>query len=102
VATPDRAETVKQLNLIAIVAILDVLLLGPLLWASITERESLVSILGPAHGFGFILLLGLVIRGVVEERWGWWFPALVVITLGPVGSLAGDYIVRRDLRPRRR
>ncbi len=95
----ERDKTLKQLNVIAIVAVLDALLLAPLIWASLTEREGLVSILGPVHGFGFLALLGLVYYGVRMKRWGWWFPALVVVTLGPLGSLIGDAIVRRRLRP---
>ncbi|MCE3267572.1 MAG: hypothetical protein K0S15_2281, partial [Solirubrobacterales bacterium] len=27
----------------------------------------------------------------------WWFPALVVVTLGPPGSLIGDWVLRRKL-----
>jgi hypothetical protein len=34
---------------------------------------------------------------VIEERWDWWFPALVVVTGGPLGSLMGDYVLRRKL-----
>ena len=37
-------------------------------------------------------------RGAAEERWGWWFPALVVVTLGPPGSLIGDLRIRRGLQ----
>jgi len=39
----------------------------------------------------------LVVRGVTERFWGWWFPVLVVVTLGPPGSLIGDLRIRRDL-----
>ena len=87
----------RLVNVIGIVAILDVLLLGPLIWAAATDRESLVSILGPIHGFGFIALVGLVVRGVGTGRWGWWWPLFVVITLGPIGSLIGDVVVRREM-----
>ena len=38
-----------------------------------------------------------MIRGAAEKRWGWWFPAIVVVTLGPPGSLIGDVICRRKL-----
>jgi hypothetical protein len=34
---------------------------------------------------------------VVQKRWGWWFPALVVVTLGPPGSLIGEWRIRRGL-----
>ena len=36
--------------------------------------------------------------GWSEKRWDWWFPALVVVTLGPPGSLIGDYVLRRKLQ----
>lgn len=87
----------KVLNAIAVVAILDAALLAVLLWASITGHREAVSILGPIHGAGFIVLVFLCVRGVTEGRWGWWFPAIVVVTLGPPGSLIGDYLVRRRL-----
>lgn len=92
-----RGETIRRLNLIAVVAIADALLLAVLLWASLGDHESAVHVLGPIHGLGFLILLGLCLRGAVEDRWGWWFPLLVVLTGGPVGSLVGDWIVRRRL-----
>jgi integral membrane protein len=95
----ERAATLRRLNLIAVVAVIDALLLAVLLWASFGDRESLVHILGPIHGIGFLLLLVLCLRGTVEERWDWSFPALVVVTGGPLGSLIGDYVLRRRLRP---
>jgi len=87
----------RRLNVIAVVAIADALLLAVLLWASFGDREDAVHILGPIHGVGFLILLALCTRGAVEERWGWWFPLLVVITGGPLGSLGGDWIVRRRI-----
>lgn len=94
---PDERRTNRLLNAIAVVAVLDAALLAVLLWASFGERETLVSILGPIHGVGFLILLFLCVRGASEERWGWWFPGIVLITLGPLGSLIGDVIVRRQL-----
>lgn len=93
----ERATTLRRLNLIAVIALADALLLIVLLWASYGDRESLVHVLGPIHGVGFVVLVALCFRGVVEERWDWWFPALVVVTGGPVGSLVGDYLLRRKL-----
>lgn len=94
----EHQETLKRLNLIRAVAIADFLLLVVLLVAAVTDSEGLVSVLGPVHGVGFLALLGLCARGAAEERWGWWFPALVVVTLGPPGSLIGDVRIRRKLR----
>jgi hypothetical protein len=93
----DRARTMRQLNLIAVIAIVDAVLLGFLLWASLSDRDDLVHVLGPIHGVGFIALVYLCARGTLEQRWGWWFPAIVVLTGGPPGSLIGDVIVRRQL-----
>ena len=95
----DHAATLRRLNVIRIVAILDFLLLVPLVVAWLSHSEGVVSILGPIHGTGFLILLALCAYGAREERWGWWFPALVVVTLGPPGSLIGDVRIRRQLRP---
>ena len=91
-----KAETLRLLNVIAVIAVADAVLLAVLLWTSFSDSE-LVSILGPIHGVGFLALLYLVIRGAGEKRWGWWFPAIVLVTLGPPGSLIGDVICRRKL-----
>jgi hypothetical protein len=37
------------------------------------------------------------VSGAGEGLWGWWFPAIVVVTLGPPGSLIGDVRIRRRL-----
>ena len=87
-----------QLNVVRSVAIADALLLVILVTAALVDARGLVSILGPVHGFGFLGLLFLVVRGAGERLWGWWFPALVLVTLGPPGSLIGDARIRRSLR----
>jgi len=94
---PDVAATRRQLNLILAIGIADFVLLLVLLWASFTEREEAVSVLGPIHGVGFLALLYLCARGAGERRWGWWFPAIVLVTGGPIGSLIGDLMLRRRL-----
>ncbi len=93
-------DELRFLNWIAIVAVVDVILLIPLVWASrwVANNHDLVSVLGPIHGFLFMALVGMVAWGSLRKWWGWWFPAIVVITLGPIGSLIGDWIVRRNLR----
>ena len=92
----ERATTLKRLNVIGVIAIADALLLAVLLYASITDSD-LVHVLGPIHGAGFVALVALCARGAVEKRWDWWFPAIVVVTGGPPGSLIGDYVLRRKL-----
>ena len=93
----DRAGTLRRLRLIRVVAILDFLLLVPLVVAALKHAEGTVSVLGPIHGAGFLLLVALCVKGWVEGRWGWWYPALVVVTLGPPGSLYGELRIRREL-----
>ena len=90
-------RTLDKLQLIRIVAIVDFVLLVPLVVAAIRHAEAVVDVLGPIHGVGFLLLVFLCVRGVVEDRWGWWFPAIVVVTLGPPGSLIGERRIRREL-----
>jgi hypothetical protein len=93
----DRRATLRSLRLIRVVALADFALLVPLVIASLRHAEGLVSVLGPIHGAGFLVLLGLCLRGWMLDRWGWWFPLLVVVTLGPPGSLYGEWRVRRGL-----
>jgi hypothetical protein len=97
----DTARTRRLLRLVAIAAAIDFLLLVPLLYASFSDNESLVSVLGPIHGIGYLIQLFLTGIGAVEKRWGWWFPAIVVVTLGPPGALVGHIKVSRELDARR-
>lgn len=79
-------------------AILDFALLVPLVVAAVRHAEGVVSILGPIHGAGFLLLMGLCVMGWTDGRWGWWFPAIVMVTLGPPGSVYGEWRIRRGLQ----
>lgn len=93
----EPAQTLRRLKVIRIIAIADFILLVPLVIAALTDAEGVVSVLGPIHGVGFLALVGLCLVGVGEGRWGWWFPAIVVVTLGPPGSLYGELRIRREL-----
>ena len=97
---PGGPREIRFLNIIAVVAVIDFLLLIPLIWASsfIADKHEIVSVLGPLHGTLFVVLIGLCAYGAIQKWWGWWFPLITVITLGPPGSLIGDFIVRRRLR----
>lgn len=97
---PDPSQTLRRLKLIRIVAIADFVLLIPLVIAALTHADGVVSVLGPIHGVGFLALVGLCLIGAIEGRWGWWFPAIVVVTLGPPGSLYGDVRIRRQISAR--
>ena len=87
----------RRLDLIRVVAVVDALLLVPLMIAALDGAEGVVDWLGPIHGVGYLVLLFLCARGAAERLWGWWFPAIVVVTLGPPGSLIGDAKIRREL-----
>jgi integral membrane protein len=92
--------TRRSLNAVLVVGVLDALLLVVLLYVAFVDRnDTAVSIIGPLHGLGYLLLLGLTAHGASEDRWGWWFPAAVLVTGGPLGSLLGEFRVRRTLRP---
>ena len=93
----DRDETLRLLTRIRWVAVLDFVLLVPLVIAALRDADGVVSILGPIHGIGFVVLLVLCLKGWSEDRWGLWFPALVVVTLGPPGSLIGERRIRAQL-----
>jgi hypothetical protein len=93
----ETERTLRQLNLIRIVAIIDFALLVPLVIAAVTHADRVVDFLGPTHGVGFLLLLFLCVLGVGQSRWGWWFPAIVAVTLGPPGALWGEYRIRKEL-----
>jgi hypothetical protein len=89
----------KLLDAVLVVGVLDFLLLLVLLYVAWIDRsDATVSILGPIHGIGFLALLFLTFRGAVERFWGWWFPAIVLVTGGPVGSLIGEVVLRRRVR----
>lgn len=87
----------RLLRRIAVVAVVDAALLAVLLTASLNDWEAWVDVLGPVHGLAFLLELFLAVRGAGERFWGWWFPAAVVVTGGPLGALIGHRVVTRRL-----
>lgn len=92
-----RGRARRTLTGATVLGLIDAVLLVPLVIAAIVDHRGLVSVLGPLHGIGFILLLGVVAYGAARRFWGWWFPALVVVTLGPPGSFIGELRLRRRL-----
>jgi hypothetical protein len=91
--TPDAR---RQLNITLAVGLADAALLVVLVYFAFIDRsDTAVHILGPIHGFGFLALLLLTGNGALQKLWGWWFPALVVVTGGPLGSIIGDVVLRR-------
>jgi hypothetical protein len=97
-ATDRRNRIARQLNIVLVLAIVDGLLLIPLVYGFITHSEVHKEILGPIHGVGFLTLIFLTARGAMKQWWGWWFPAIVVVTAGPPGSIIGDLLIRSRLR----
>lgn len=94
----DSDRVKRQLNIVLVVAVLDAFLLVPLLYGFIADVEVHKEILGPIHGIGFLLLVLLTAKGALDRLWGWWFPAFVVVTFGPPGSIIGDLLIRSRLR----
>lgn len=89
----------RLLDLILVVGIVDFVLLLALLYVAWVDRsDGAVSVLGPIHGVGYLALLFLTVRGAAESFWGWWFPAIVLLTAGPIGSLVGEVLLRPRLR----
>lgn len=80
---------------------LDAVLLLLLLLASASGERAWVSVLGPLHGGNFLLLLVLAFAGAADELWPWWFPALVLVTAGPPGTMIGRRIIERRLSAKR-
>jgi integral membrane protein len=88
----------RALNLVLAVGLADALLLVVLVYVAFIDRnESAISVLGPIHGLGYLILLYLTVSGAGNKRWGWWFPAIVLVTGGPPGSIIGDVKLRREL-----
>ena len=92
------ARHVPGLDLVVVSGdIADALLLLVLMYVAFVDRsDAAVSVIGPIHGLGFLALLYLTSKGAMEDRWGWWFPAIVLITGGPLGSILGDMRLRRE------
>ncbi len=92
-------EPRRLLDLTLVIGILDALLLVVLIYVAFVDRsDGAVSAIGPIHGLGFLALLGLTAYGAQNRHWGWWFPAIVLVTGGPLGSIVGDVLVRRRMR----
>jgi hypothetical protein len=95
---PTTPDAKKLLNTVLAVGIADALLLVVLVYFAFIDRsDNAVHVLGPIHGLGFLALVALTANGALQKLWGWWFPALVVVTGGPIGSIVGDLVLRKRL-----
>lgn len=90
---PDQIT--RRLNVILVLAIVDALLLVPLLLHRFGDLDIPVFPIGMTHGLLFIALVGFCAKGALDGLWGWWFPAITVVTGGPPGSIIGDIVIRR-------
>ena len=91
------AQTKRRLNVILVLAIIDALLLVPLLLHRFADLDVPTMPIGMTHGLLFIALVALCAKGALDGLWGWWFPAVTVVTGGPPGSIIGDIVIRRRL-----
>jgi hypothetical protein len=60
-----------------------------LLWAAITDRESVVSVLGWVHGVGWIVMSLLCLAAVRRRTIPLWLGVMVAV-VGRVGPFAGS------------
>ena len=93
----NNASIKRRLNVILVLAIVDAVLLVPLVLHRFADLDVPVFPIGITHGILFIALVGLCAKGVLDGLWGWWYPIVTVITGGPPGSLIGEIKIRRDL-----
>lgn len=87
----------KRLNVILALAIVDAVLLVPLLLHRFADLDVPVFPIGMTHGLLFIALVGLCAKGALDGLWGWWFPVVTIVTGGPPGSIIGEIKIRSDL-----
>ena len=75
-----------------------------LLWAAVTDRESIVSVLGWVHGVGWIVMSLLCLAAVRRRVIPPWLGVMVAV-IGGVGPFAGSigfYLEERRVRQRTR
>ena len=60
-----------------------------LLWASITDRDEIVAVLGWVHGVGWIAMSLLCLEGVRRRTIPLWLGVMVAV-VGGVGPFAGS------------
>jgi len=87
----------RRLRLVRWLALLDLVLLVTLVAAAFTGARSLVHILGPLHGVNFLILLVTAGTAALDGLWGWWYPAAILVTAGPIGALVGERVIGRRI-----
>ena len=84
------------LNVILGAAIVDAVFLAGLVVALLLGAGGAVEVLAPLYIFGFVYLLYLAATGAMRGNWGWQYPGIVAITLGPAGAIYGARRMRRE------
>ncbi len=75
-----------------------------LLWAAITDREAIVSVLGWVHGIGWIVMSLLCLAAVRRRVIPSWLGVMVAVVggVGPFAGSFGFYLDERRVRQRTR
>ena len=73
-----------------------------LLWASLSDREAIVSVLGWAHGVGWIVMSLLSLEAVRRRVIPLWLGVMVAVVggVGPFAGSLGFYLEARRVRTR--
>ncbi len=90
------ARVRRRLRVLRYLAVVDAILLVALVLSALTGMKSLVHILGPLHGVNFLILLVTAGTAALDGLWGWWFPALILVTAGPIGTFVGERVIARQ------
>lgn len=92
--TPRGADQIgRRLRMVRWVALADLLLLIALVSAAVLGARGAVHILGPLHGVNFLLLIAVSATAALDGLWGWWYPALILVTAGPIGAFIGERMI---------
>jgi hypothetical protein len=75
-----------------------------LLWAAITDREGIVSVLGWVHGIGWIVMSLLCLAAVRRRVIPMWLGVMVAVVggIGPFAGSIGFYVEERKIRDQSR
>jgi len=94
-ASEHGARVRRRLRVVRWLALVDAVLLIALVLSALTGAKNLVHILGQLHGVNFLILLVTAGTAALDGLWGWWFPALILVTAGPIGALLGERAIAR-------
>jgi hypothetical protein len=84
----DQARRISLKILLGAAAV-DAVFLVALLVVLVVGGTGAARVPAALYAFGFLYLLYLAAKGAMEGRWGWWYVALVAVTLGPLGAVVG-------------